>query len=66
MREHTGNQPYRCTVCDIVCNYASEYQTHMSKHTGEKFSCTTCEKKFTTSTYLEEHTRTHTGKCKFK
>lgn len=66
MREHTGNQPFRCTICGTVCDCASEYQTHMSKHTDEQFSCIICEKEFTTSACLQEHTRTHTDKCKFR
>lgn len=37
----------------------------MVKHTGEKFACITCDKKFTTAAYLQEHIRTHTGENLF-
>lgn len=38
----------------------------MMKHTGERFTCITCDKKFTTAAYLQEHIRTHTGENLFR
>ena len=37
---------------------------HMRRHTGQKYTCTQCEKRFSSQTALCHHKNIHTGKYK--
>ncbi|XP_060520456.1 zinc finger protein 271-like [Cylas formicarius] len=53
---------YECKACNKVYKKADHYNTHMTKHTGEKkYACEYCQKKFARSYSLVYHRRIHTG-----
>jgi hypothetical protein len=63
----SSRSKYPCEECDKVYVRASDLQSHMRTHTGEKpFACDVCDKRFGKKSHLKRHAMLHTGEKPYK
>jgi len=60
MNTHTGNKPYKCTICAKEYHSSQSLRFHLAIHGDKKYDCDICNKTFSYSSSLRAHKQTHT------
>ncbi|KAJ8676192.1 hypothetical protein QAD02_011978 [Eretmocerus hayati] len=59
-RNHRGERPYCCHICDASFSWYSPYNTHMQSHNCEgEFPCRVCGKTFALKSSMNKHLQRH-------
>jgi len=67
MRCHTGEKPFKCSICNYSCSTSAYLKIHRRIHTGQKpYECTICNYSTSYPGDLGRHNRKHTGEKPFK
>ena len=62
MRIHTGEETFKCDVCDEKFSHSSLLAIHKHIHRRDRpFGCSECDKKFTKPSSLNRHMLVHTA-----
>ncbi|GFR96643.1 B-cell lymphoma/leukemia 11A, partial [Elysia marginata] len=59
-RSHTGEKPYKCTLCNYACAQSSKLTRHMKTHGRlgkDVYTCKFCNMPFSVPSTLEKHMR---------
>ncbi|KAL5020490.1 hypothetical protein ScPMuIL_003382 [Solemya velum] len=65
-KAHTGEDPYKCSICDRSFTQYNNLRRHLRVHNGNSFKCTMCDQEFSEIFYLEMHMGSHTGERIYK
>ena len=60
MRRHTGEEPFKCDICNISFSCRRKYIGHKNTHEKNKM-CRECGKCFESNANLRRHEKAHAG-----